>query len=289
MTTSKKKLNILDPLQSCSHRFEDLKYPAYIMPEGYSEEIKPGQTLCTRNAVMGRYGYNAICISAGVFYLNPIDCNDVLFEFNKYKTGLVKTDDIFKTLTINERPWTTTFYVREQTKAEKEAMKYIHGLPFDGNILYPTSYGRRNGSYFLSMGKDNHIGNMEDRVQLPKEICTVLLDKDIKAKKEEQIRYAAIGGTVVTTTNKGMGKIEVPNGSLQHFKYAEIITPSGSVIKSESYGSGRNFGYSYKKVGEVSLEEINMEDYYVLKSENKDSITEIFGCRNGSPDYFGDH
>jgi hypothetical protein len=299
--------------ETCSHHGEDLNYEGFVSPFwGFKHDIfHNGDVLCLRLSNMGRQGWNVIRLSDDEFYYNPIYAVNVLdYESYRFDVGILKMPpcEVFNFFYNKLAPVQqssrkgyscrseTTFYVRDYTETEKAFVEaWNNGKRWEehGFLSYNTSYGRRNSSHFFTKNEErlrfNWFPNPEEMIFLGYEECREFLEREIQKKKENQKKYSQMGGTVKVVSCKGMGIVEVPNGSLKNYKSSEIITPTGNSLKAESYGSGRDFGYSYSCERQVDLSSINWEDYYVVYNDKPDMLTSVFGCRHGAADDFSNY
>lgn len=96
------------------------------------------------------------------------------------------------------------------------------------------------------------------------------------------------GGELIHISNKGMGKVKLPGGSLvRRDGYGgKVLLPDGIIAESESYGSGRNFGYSWNTTNQKM--DSNSPDFdwwnWIVLTGKKTFETAVFGCRNGQAD-----
>ncbi len=297
--------------ETCSHINEDKNYQGFITPFwGLNFNVfRNGDVLCIRLSNTGRRGWNIIRLSDDEFYFNPIDEINVLDHdsYRKY-VGIVKMSpekvlNFFqeKLAPLREDEhrkgvfWRseTSFYIREYSETERtfiKAREEERDFKKHGFVTYTKTFGKRKSSHFFSNKDEQGMRpkNPEESIYFELQECLNFLQEEIENKKSQQKKYVEMGGTVTVISRKGMAVVKVANGSLKSYDSSEIITPKGTVLQASSYGSGRNFGYSYGKTGELELSKINWENYYVAGNDTPDLVTQVFGCRNGAPDNFTD-
>lgn len=104
-----------------------------------------------------------------------------------------------------------------------------------------------------------------------------LLQKEIKR-----------GVTVSHISNKGMGRVSLPSGTLiSRSNDGVAILPCGTVAKSFSHGSGRDFGYTWEKTDD-KLDNPFSSAFcwwnWVVATGKVTTTTALFGARHGQDD-----
>lgn len=114
------------------------------------------------------------------------------------------------------------------------------------------------------------------------------ISKEMKEKFYVDLNAAiAAGGELIHISNKGMGKVLLPGGSLvRRDSDSKALLPDGRVAESTSFGSGRNFGYSWNTTEsklDAFASSFDWWNWVVCKGQIK-MTTAVFGCRHGEPD-----
>jgi hypothetical protein len=174
-----------------------------------------------------------------------------------------------------------------QVKVRELFQKNLRPEDVGLRVTRRTSYGEAEGPVFFTTAPDTGWSksyNSADCVFLTQAQQRVYLAEQ-NAEKMAAWEFAKKhGGTCVVISCKGMAKTEVPNGTLVGYgTHPNMILPDGTMLFKESYGSGRNFGYSYQKgKDKVDLNTVDLSKYYVAFNEKVGIVDQIFGARHGS-------
>jgi len=137
------------------------------------------------------------------------------------------------------------------------------------------NFHHRNGDFYYEDENCNTQINMSNFPEIYSHIKQEFYAKLKSAKKA--------GGELTHISNKGMGKVKVPRGTIVNGSKA--ILPDGRYAESKSQGSGVEFGYSwYLTTQKIPVDSPDFDWWNWTVLNNPSISTTIFGCRNGEAD-----